>query len=245
VWSAYIVYRRYILAAMIAQTLLAACDASRNTAPPAPLPTAAVIPRPSSSNIVVPARPTPTPYPRVAAVAPTSHAPTPAAARSPSASATTPATDSISATPPIDPAGQEAAAREALLVVAINQVRTANGLPPYHHSPELSSTAHAHSCDMASHSMISHTSFDGRTLSQRLAGSNPAWEWPSENIAAGIDDPAGIVALWMDEPPDGWHRRNILDQDQREVGAGYCYAAEDSTGNHHYWTADFARRAGS
>jgi uncharacterized protein YkwD len=133
--------------------------------------------------------------------------------------------------------------REAMLVVAINQVRTANGLPSYQQSPELSAAAHAHSCDMASHSMISHSSFDGRTLSQRLAGSNPPWEWPSENIAAGIDTPDGVVALWMDEPPDGWHRRNILDPDQRQIGAGYCYAADDATGNHHYWTADFARRA--
>jgi hypothetical protein len=30
--------------------------------------------------------------------------------------------------------------------------------------------------------------------------------------------------------------------DQREVGAGYCYAADDATGNHSYWTADFSRR---
>ena len=123
-------------------------------------------------------------------------------------------------------------------------MRAANGLPPYLHSPELSAAARAHSCDMAAHGMISHTGSDGRTLQQRLAGSQPAWEWPSESIAAGLDDPSAVVALWMDEPPDGWHRRNILDADQREVGAGYCYAAEDPTGNHHYWTADFSRRGG-
>jgi uncharacterized protein YkwD len=132
---------------------------------------------------------------------------------------------------------------EALLVASINQVRAANGLAPYQHSPELSTVARAHSCDLAAHGLISHTSSDGRTLAQRLEGANPSWEWPSESIAVGLADPAATVALWMDEPPDGWHRRNILDPDQREVGAGYCYAAEDITGNHHYWTADFSRRS--
>ena len=138
--------------------------------------------------------------------------------------------------------GDDPAMLEALLVATINQVRAANGLPPYQHSPELSGVARAHSCDLASHGLISHESSEGRTLAQRLDGATPPWEWPSENIAAGVVDPAATVALWMDEPPEGWHRRNILDVDQREVGAGYCYAADDSTGNHHYWTADFSRR---
>jgi uncharacterized protein YkwD len=138
--------------------------------------------------------------------------------------------------------GEDPAMLEALLVATINQVRTTNGLPPYQHSPELSRAARAHSCDLASHGLISHESSEGRTLAQRLSGATPAWEWPSENIAAGVLDPAAAVAMWMDEPPEGWHRRNILDVDQREVGAGYCYVANDATGNHHYWTADFSRR---
>ena len=138
--------------------------------------------------------------------------------------------------------GDDAAMLEALLVATINQVRGANGLPPYQHSPELSDAARAHSCDLAAHGLISHESSEGRTLAQRLDGASPPWEWPSENIAAGVIDPIATVAMWMDEPPEGWHRRNILDADQREVGAGYCYAADDATGNHHYWTADFSRR---
>jgi uncharacterized protein YkwD len=134
------------------------------------------------------------------------------------------------------------AVREALLVIEINRVRAAHGLPLYLHNPELSAVARAHSCDLAAHGMISHISSDGRTLRERLAASRLPWEWPSESIAAGSDDPAEVVAMWMDEPPDGWHRRNILDPDQREVGVGYCYAAHDPSGNHHYWTADFSRR---
>jgi uncharacterized protein YkwD len=144
--------------------------------------------------------------------------------------------------PPAPTPVDEPAAREALLVAEINRVRAENGLQPYLHSSELSAAARAHSCDLAAHGMISHDSSDGRTIQDRLAGAEPAWEWPSESIAVGTDDPLLVVAMWMDEPPAGWHRRNILDADQREVGVGYCFAAEDASGNHHYWTADFSRR---
>jgi uncharacterized protein YkwD len=130
------------------------------------------------------------------------------------------------------------------LVAEINRVRADNGLPPYQYSSDLSAAARAHSCDLAAHGMISHISSDGRTIQDRLAGADPPWEWPSESIEVGTDDPITVVAWWMDEPPDGWHRRNILDPDQREVGVGYCYTEDDSSGNHHYWTADFARHPG-
>jgi uncharacterized protein YkwD len=132
---------------------------------------------------------------------------------------------------------------EAQLIIEINKVRGLNQLPPYEVSPDLGTAARAHSCDLAMHHMISHSSSDGRTLPERLAGSTPPWEWPSESIAAGTTDPATVVAWWMDEPPEGWHRRNILDEQQQAVGAGYCFVEDDPSGNHSYWTADFARRA--
>ena len=130
---------------------------------------------------------------------------------------------------------------ETLLASAINDVRTAHGLPPYTISPDLSAAARLHSCDMAANTMISHTSSDGRTLTQRLSGMELPWIWPSENIAVSFSDPQTVVAFWMDEPPDGWHRVNILDPEQDAVGVGYCYRANDPSGNYHYWTADFAR----
>lgn len=227
--------------------LLAACAASTSdlqtdSAPALSarivLPTAHIIQQPVA-NQVIPLTPTPTllpPTPIPTTSAPTTQ-PTEIAIFTPAA-AEVPAPVATTATPGDDPA-----LLEALLVATINQIRAENGLPPYQHSPELSGVARAHSCDLAAHGLISHESSEGRTLAQRLAGATPPWEWPSENIAAGVVDPAATVAMWMDEPPEGWHRRNILDVDQREVGAGYCYAADDATGNHHYWTADFSRRA--
>jgi len=204
------------------------------------LPTAYILQRPLEDQ-VVPLTATPSPP------LPTYSAATSAPTMSPTDIALSTSALDATATPMslTDTAaiGDDPALLEALLVVTINQVRAEHGMPPYQYSPELSSAARAHSCDLASHGLISHESSDGRTLTQRLAGATPPWEWPSESIAAGLVDPAATVAMWMDEPPEGWHRRNILDVDQREVGAGYCYAADDATGNHHYWTADFSRRS--
>lgn len=221
--------------------LLATCGTPSAGNSPAALPTAQVVLPPTHSAIVRLATPNTRRSPTFTPAPPPTTTPAPTFTPTPPtlapAPTTTPAPPNPGA-PPGDPAEAE-----ALLVVAMNRERAAHGLPSYQHSPELSATARAHSCDLAAHSLISHTSSDGRTLAQRLAGSDPPWEWPSESIAAGTDDPSTVVAWWMDEPPEGWHRRNILDLDQREVGVGYCYAAEDPTGNHHYWTADFSRRS--
>lgn len=192
------------------------------------LPTAAIVVPPQTGQ-VIPLTPTPLP---TAPPTPTSLPPTPTLA---SATSTDSASAALADTSP--------AALENQLVDAINQVRQSSGLPAYRNSPELSAAARAHSCDLAAHHIISHTSSDGRTLTDRLAGGSPAWEWPSESIAAGTADPTTVVAWWMDEPADGWHRRNILDTQQQEVGAGYCFVEDDPSGNHWYWTADFSRRA--
>jgi uncharacterized protein YkwD len=132
-------------------------------------------------------------------------------------------------------------AAEVELARLMNQTRAEHGLPPYEVSDELSRAARAHSCDLAKHALISHLSSDGLNLAQRLHGSQTAWQWPSENIAAGSDDPAIILGMWMDEPPDGPHLLNILSADQQAIGVGYCFRADDPSGNQHYWTDDFAR----
>lgn len=199
--------------------LLAGCGAPA-AAVPAALPTARMH--------LAPTQPIVAPSPAA------THAPAPTPAK---AALATPAPVAVPTRTPDD----TAALREALLVSEVNKVRVSQGLEAYLSNPVLSRVARAHSCDLAAHAMISHVSSDGRTLAERLAGSDPPWEWPSESIGAGSDDPAVIVAMWMDEPPEGWHRRNILDLDQREIGAGYCVNPDDPSGNRFYWTADFSR----
>jgi uncharacterized protein YkwD len=242
---------KWTVASILLLGLLSACGIAAPRAPAAVLPTAHVIlastpsadPTTASSPAAQPA--TPLPATAVSAAPTPTTEPVPSATTIATPAAPTPAAPSITATATLSADGAaNLSALEAGLFAAINRERATNNLPPYLNNAELNTAAHGHSCDMAEHTLISHTSSDGRALKDRLAGSSPPWERMSESIAAGSDDPAFIVALWMDEPPEGWHRRNILDTELREVGVGYCYASEDSTGNHHYWTADFARRSG-
>lgn len=146
-----------------------------------------------------------------------------------------PATDDQPSAEQIEP--------EAQLVAAVNELRMQNGLPAYTLEPSLSDVARAHSCDLAAHSSISHTSSDGRTLAERLGADAALWSWPSESIAAGTADPAEVIALWLDEPPDGWHRRNLLDPEQSVVGIGFCVSPDDPSGNRFYWTMIVTRPA--
>jgi len=145
-------------------------------------------------------------------------------------------TPTLTLAPPTDAAG-----REARMVVLINALRAENSLPAYVHDSGLSDAARGHSCDMATNGFIDHTGSDGRSVKERMPIVEPPWAWPSENIAAGSDDPAAMIALWMDEPADGWHRRNLLDPDQIAIGVGYCFRDDDPTGNRSYWTVDLVR----
>jgi uncharacterized protein YkwD len=131
-------------------------------------------------------------------------------------------------------------ALEQQLLVLVNALRIEAEVVPYPLSQPLSTTARAHSCDMASNGYIGHTDSQGRNVADRVPSGLP-WQWYSESVAAGSADPAVIIALWMDEPPNGWHRRNILDADRVVAGIGYCHREDAPAGNQYYWTMIVAR----
>jgi uncharacterized protein YkwD len=178
------------------------------------LATAEIVAAAPAPSVVVPLITPPAEPPAVATPAPAAEpqAASPAPSTEPRPSPPPPTLPSIEAAPQAALPG-DAAAQEARLLEAINRLRTEHGLPPYAIVPELSAVARAHSCDLAAHGLISHTSSDGR------------------------------FAMWLDEPPDGWHRRNLLDPEQQAVGAGYCAAPDDPSGNRFYWTIVVARGA--
>jgi uncharacterized protein YkwD len=124
-----------------------------------------------------------TPAPTQTSPAPTIAAPTPTLPELAAAPAT-------SAQPIAELTGPE-----AQLVAAVNGLRMQNGLPAYTLEPSLSDVARAHSCDLAAHGSISHTSSDGRTLAERLGANAALWSWPSESIAAGTADPDEVMRL--------------------------------------------------
>jgi len=158
--------------------------------------------------------------------------PTPTATWTPTPTATPTPTPTATCTPADDPA------REDALADLINQERTSRGLAALTLAPELTQSARGHSHDMADHDFVSHVGSDGSTPDQRMqaAGYQPTY-W-GETIAAGLSDPADVVAGWMNSRP---HRAIILSDEFEDFGVGY--ARNPWSTYTHYWTADFGRRA--
>ena len=103
-------------------------------------------------------------------------------------------------------------------LAAVNAERSQAGRPPLALSPDLSSIAQGHACDMARRGYFSHTSPDGQSMMDRArrAGASGLCAM-GENIAQGQSDVPTVVASWMRSPG---HRRNILDPEFRLVGFG-------------------------
>lgn len=128
------------------------------------------------------------------------------------------------------PTPSEAALQEHLR--AVNTERARAGQPALAHASDLSAVAQAHACDMAQRGYFSHTSPDGRSMSDRArrAGLRRLCAM-GENIARGQPTVTVVMDDWMRSPG---HRRNILDQSYTMVGFGH--------GPQGHWVQVFARR---
>ncbi len=135
-------------------------------------------------------------------------------------------------------------------------------VPPLYASNQLNASARAHALDMGDtcgimqHNSCNQTQWDVRIKSYYKASSRIG-----ENIAVGNADPFATMKQWiMDSPPgttipaadsslctasagavslcDG-HRRNIMNMQYKELGAGYAYGTNSAVRNHHFWVQDF------
>ena len=150
--------------------------------------------------------------------------------------------DSVAATITVVADTSNAAFEDQVLVL-VNQRRaagaTCGGAPyapvaPITMNGALRTAARLHSQDMAAQNYFSHTSLDGRTLSQRLTNAGYAGAFPwGENIAAGQPTPQAVVDAWMSSPG---HCTNIMNGSYRAMGVGYAFRAGSTYG--HYWTQD-------
>jgi uncharacterized protein YkwD len=185
------------------------------TAQPQPTPAAGAAIQPSSA----PAAPT--------APAATASQPTAAAATAtPAATVTAPLPTSD---PDLDPA--------LALVALLNAERQRAGCDvALALEPRLVQTAQFHAEDMARNDFIDHTGSDGATYSERLDRAGYQYVRRGENIAAAFGAPADVVAMWMDEPPDGPHRTNILNCAYQHAGVGRAERAD----GYQYWVLDMA-----
>ncbi|GLK13630.1 hypothetical protein GCM10017600_70410 [Streptosporangium carneum] len=132
------------------------------------------------------------------------------------------------------PTASQGSSAQDEVVRLTNVERQAGGCAPLKHDPQLRSAAQGHSDDMAAKNYFSHTSQDGRTMTDRIkaSGFRPMSAW-AENIAWGQRTPAAVVKAWMNS--EG-HRRNIMNCAYTHIGVGM---ADSSRGP--YWTQDFAK----
>lgn len=98
----------------------------------------------------------------------------------------------------------------------INAERTTSGLGLLVENAQLSTAAQAHAADMVAQGYFSHTGQNGSTFSQRAQATGYACA-AAENIAAGQQSEANVMAGWMNS---AGHRRNILLRDATQFGLG-------------------------
>ena len=101
----------------------------------------------------------------------------------------------------------------------------------------LTQAAIGHSQDMAAHNYFSHTSLDGRLVSDRVNASGYAWTMLGENIAAGQPTVDSVVDAWMGSPG---HCANIMRPEYREMGVA-CVPGGSANTYATYWTMDLGR----
>lgn len=119
---------------------------------------------------------------------------------------------------------------------ATNTLRGQAGCGALHLAPALAQAAQSHSVDMAQHNYISHTGLDGSTPEQRAKATGYAGLAGWENVAAGYETPAAVVAGWASSPG---HRANMLDCQLTEIGIGMAENHASDYG--FYWTQTFGR----
>jgi len=100
----------------------------------------------------------------------------------------------------------------------------------------LTQAAAGHSQDMAAKNYFSHTSADGRALSDRITATGYAWSSIGENIAAGYSTVDIVMDGWMSS--DG-HCANIMNASFTEVGLA-CVPGTAGSSYSTYWTMDLA-----
>jgi uncharacterized protein YkwD len=101
----------------------------------------------------------------------------------------------------------------------------------------LDEAALAHSQDMAQNNYFSHTSLDGRTMSDRIDATGYAWRNVGENIAAGYGTVDAVMDGWIASPG---HCANLMNPAFTEFAVACVPGAAGSTYGT-YWTMNLAR----
>ena len=126
----------------------------------------------------------------------------------------------------------------ARVVQLINVRRAAAGLRPVTINATLMAEAQRFSRVQAALGRLTHRGADNTTAGQRLTRAGYRWGFYGENLAAGQQTPAEVVAAWMTSPG---HRANILAPQAREIGIGHTVRANDPSRYFDYWAMEAGR----
>ncbi|MBP2328301.1 uncharacterized protein YkwD [Kibdelosporangium banguiense] len=119
-----------------------------------------------------------------------------------------------------------------------NAERQKAGCAPLTAVSQLNLAAQRHSEDMATRNFVGHTGSDGSTMVTRVERVGyTGWRSLAENVAAGQQTAAAVVAGWMNS---SGHRANILNCGLRDIGVGYATNPNSTYGV--YWTQNFGSR---
>jgi len=108
-----------------------------------------------------------------------------------------------------------AAYSSGTVVSMTNSERAKAGLGTLSVNGALTSAATAKANDMFAKGYFAHTSPDGRTPWDFIAGSGYDYVYAGENLAIGYSSASELMSAWMNSPT---HRDNILSSKFREIG---------------------------
>jgi LysM repeat protein len=127
------------------------------------------------------------------------------------------------------------------VVQLVNQLRRANGLPPYQVSQALMAAAQAHSEYQAAQSSLTHTGQGGSRPRDRAVANGyggGASVSVSENIAGGVNlSAADAISMWQG---DNLHLTTMLSPNYQDIGAGVAV-----DGDMVYFTLDVGSVSGA
>jgi len=97
----------------------------------------------------------------------------------------------------------------------MNTERGNLALGPLSQDAKLAQAAQGHATDMSINSYFSHTSLDGRKMSDRIAATGYDYCWAGENIAQGHPSQSAVFSAWMNS---AGHRANMMSSQATEFG---------------------------
>lgn len=120
---------------------------------------------------------------------------------------------------------QDTPRKDASFADLINGVRTANGVGTVEYNARLDKAAQGHADDMLDQDYFSHTSLDGRTLSDRVNATGYQWKKVGENIGQGQTSEQEVLDGWV---ASAGHQANNIDPDFEEFGLGRAGTGKDT-----------------